>query len=1448
VQTWLAKRLTNSLSEKLHTRVDVAGVDFEFVKTLVLEDVFVGDRHGDTVVYAHKLKLDIGFFGLSDHWLVIDDLSLVSAKVKLKKYNGEHDMAYTFLLDAFSKPAAKDTIKITGTPWRVTLNTINLTNIEFVYDFKQNTDTGYGMNYRNIRASGVNARFSDIHAHGDTLHANLEYLSLREKSGFILKSMSADVELSSRSAEFKKLRVLTPQSEVNTYLLFTYRDPADLEEFVDSVGLKAVFSPSVVEMADIAYFAGALKGMQKKLNLKGGTVNGKINNLKGKDIDKTYIVFKAKEVNTNKHDLEEMPIPPFDKGTRLRLPDNFAMLGGIHFHGTWEGFFSEFVAYGEFRTAIGSISSDISLRTNSDKKISYSGKLAVKDFNVGRFFSIPGIGKLSMTGDLVGSDISNANSVISLKNGVAQYLQLNDYTYKNIKFDGDFSRKELKGGLSVEDENINLRYNGLIDFKGKKPVFDFSAQVANANLTALHFYNASKPAVLSARLDVNVAGDNIDNLLGTMRFSQIEFIKDKNKVVLPELTIASHENAEGKVIALNSDFVEAAVSGRFTLMDLNVYMRKMLSEYLPAYFNESPDKGKKKKAMTPEDFEFHVVLKNTAMISTLFFPDFTAAKNTRISGSVNSGSGKLKLDASSKVLGIYGRRFNDWSLHADNTKPGELELSMLSSRILFNDSVGIDHFAVYTIEQKDSIRLQIGWQNNTAKQYSGSIVAGVRIGGPRSMTLGIQKAEVFIEDSLWRQNGGNKVSFDSSRIGFENFGFTNKLQTFSLNGVISKDKNDFLDVLIKHLNLANINAVAGGGLNLKGMLDSKTTLSSLYQNPVFTSSSTFSGLMVNNDSIGNGQLESVWDSRKEAIYLHGSFEHALLPEVLFSGYYYPTHETDNLDFQLSVNQLNLSIFKPYVKDYCRNFEGHFSGNLTLKGTLKQPAFFGTITVDGDKITFNYLNTNYTFKGQVITLDEKSFVMSDFVILDEYGNKATVKNGRLEHDHFRNFVLNYPIETNKFMCLNTTEADNPDYYGTAFASGPVLISGTVDNLNIDANVKTERINDKRNNRVKYTNIFIPLENTQEVSKNNFISFVKKDSSKTKTTYKVDMNGLSVNFNLEVTPDANVQMIFDQKVGDVIKAKGSGNIQMQVNTLGKFSMYGDYSIESGEYLFTLKNLINKKFKIDRGGTISWSGDPKDATINLRAVYQVRASLKPVVQTDTSGRRYPVNCIMGLSGNLLQPNINFEIDVPTVDETTQQEVKRTVNNEQEVNRQVLALLVLNNFVPPLGFEAQNSGASAVNTTTSELLSNQLSNWLSQISNDFDLRVKYRPGDLVNREEMELALSTQVLNDRLTVDGSVMSGGNNPRSSNTASVVGDVNVEYKLTKNGKLRMKAYNKTNDNTVLNADAPYSQGLGLAYKEEFNSLDELVKRYREKMKRLFGKAPENDLVPVPKLQK
>ncbi|MCX6295944.1 MAG: translocation/assembly module TamB domain-containing protein, partial [Bacteroidetes bacterium] len=442
---------------------------------------------------------------------------------------------------------------------------------------------------------------------------------------------------------------------------------------------------------------------------------------------------------------------------------------------------------------------------------------------------------------------------------------------------------------------------------------------------------------------------------------------------------------------------------------------------------------------------------------------------------------------------------------------------------------------------------------------------------------------------------------------------------------------------------------------------------------------------------------------------------------------------------------------------------------------------------------------------------------------------------------------------------TTEADNSLYYGQAFVTGVVNIFGFVNNeIFIDANVKTEKVtsidkSDKVNilSKTELTKFYIPLGGTSEVSQNDFITFIKKDSSlKVNDSYKVSLGGLVLNFDLDMTPDAEVQLIFDQKVGDVIKARGRGNLNLKIEK-GEFKMYGDYLIENGDYLFTLQNIINKKFDLKKGGTIKWSGIPYKADLNISAVYKARAPIKIFFPEDSTNtaykKRYPVDVGMNMTGDLLSPAIGFDIGLPTVDASTRQTILSYINNDAEVNRQVFSLLILNSFVIP--YQLSNNGGGGPNVAnagfanTSEMLSNQLSNMLSKISNDFDIGVNYRPGvTSISKDELEVALSTQLFNDKLSVEGNI---GNNTNSQNANNLVGDVNVDYKITDDGKVRVKAFNKANDNSQTTSNGAYTQGVGIFYREEFNTIGELYKQYLQTIKgwKGSGKKKEEETTPL-----
>jgi len=462
---------------------------------------------------------------------------------------------------------------------------------------------------------------------------------------------------------------------------------------------------------------------------------------------------------------------------------------------------------------------------------------------------------------------------------------------------------------------------------------------------------------------------------------------------------------------------------------------------------------------------------------------------------------------------------------------------------------------------------------------------------------------------------------------------------------------------------------------------------------------------------------------------------------------------------------------------------------------------------------------------------------DNVTIEDNYNDVAIANGTFLHKWFKNWNFDISLDANKFLFLNTTTADNNLYNGKVFASGLASIGhdSYTDKTTLDINIKTE----------KGTIFNIPMNDNVDVEENNFVEFVNKDTNQFTINQKknVDLTDIEMNFDLEINENARVKLIFDDQIGDVMQSTGNGNLRLNINTLGDFKIFGNYKIKDGDYLFTLQNVINKRFDLDEGGVISWNGDPYTATINLTATYRLRARLYDLLASiDSSAiykKRIPVDLNLTMKNALLNPDISFDIDLPTADEATRSKVKSILyvsseeENIQELNKQVFSLLVLNRFLPPPNQKSAYASANVGATTSSELISNQLSNWLSKISNNFDIGVNYHPGDQLSNQELELALSTQIFNDRLTIDsnfGFSKKDNISNQAQNSNNLIGDVTIEYKISKSGKFRVKAFNVSNQYSFDQINSPYTQGLGLFYKEEYDSWGELYKNFRNMLQK------------------
>jgi len=637
-----------------------------------------------------------------------------------------------------------------------------------------------------------------------------------------------------------------------------------------------------------------------------------------------------------------------------------------------------------------------------------------------------------------------------------------------------------------------------------------------------------------------------------------------------------------------------------------------------------------------------------------------------------------------------------------------------------------------------------------------------------------------------------------------------------------------MEMQFRRFDLKHINQVSKVyGLVLEGVLEGNATLSDIYNNPLFLANLNVGELKINDELLGETSVSTRWINSEKKIHLEAESMRGTLKTIEVDGDYTPSDQ--KIDFSIGLDKLRLNIIQPYLASQISNISGIASGKLKLTGTIRQPELDGNISMQKTSFKINYLQTTYTFSDD-ISIRNNQISFRNFEIFDKEGKKA-VLDGTCTSSYLRHFVFDLRLEAKDFYFLNTSEKDNGTYYGTAIASGVLNLKGTRSDLKLNISAVSR----------KNTQLFIPLYTGKSISENTLIEFITSDSLGTgyvnEPLAAKNAIGLDMVFDMEMTPDAEVQIIFDPKVGDKLRGNGSGSIKLLFNKEGDFKMLGDYVFESGDYLFTLQNIINKKLQLQRGGTITWNGNPTNAIIDMRAIYSTKASPYILVPDGPEylKKRLPVECQLIMTGNLMNPDISFEIVMPTAEEETRNFVNNAINTEEELTKQFLSLLVINNFSSTqtgsgASIMTGSTGAVTAGVTTSELLSNQLSNWLSQISSDFDIGVNYRPGDEISTNQVEVALSTQILDDRVTihtnVDVSGQNGQGTAQGTNTNSIAGEFDVEVKLTDDGKLRVKAFNHSNDDRLYKT-SPYTQGVGFVFGEDFNRFFELRKRQHPK---------------------
>ncbi len=1581
VQNKLVKYYTEVLSEDLQTDVSIKKVDIEFFDKLVLEEVYIEDQKGDTLLYSQEIKADFktSFIELFSKELVVDNIYLTNAQFSLVRDSAEQHNRLQFLIDYFKsdKKKKKKSSSSASKPFLLDVNGVYLNNVHFEKDdnvsgqlFSVFVDEGViqmqkldlpndsihvnsvvlknpivkveekakfpsppspkveivvdkdstgatvevpidsskivepiilvvnhfemhngTFDYDHLRRSPVRTRPADVL---DFNHINVEQINididsfiykedvykgqvnkiaLKEKSGFVLNELSAnDAMVTEERMELNGMKLITPYSNIGDTLVMKYsRGFTDFKNFNDRVNMTGKFNNAEVAIRDIIVFAPNLernkffKQNENEVVKIDGQVLGRVNKLRGKNLTlqvagNTIIKgnFNTRDLSVRGEEFMDLKLERFNTTIQtLRLvvpgfnaPANFDKLGRLDFTGKFFGFFNDFSADGVLVSDLGRAEVDMGMNLKEGRALAkYEGKLALYDFDLKRWSGNDNFGSISFASEVkegVGLTLETVDAKLI---GTIQEFTFKDYTYNNLTLDGALKKNLFDGSLLSKDQNLDFVFNGKIDFEGEVPTFDFDASINRFDLQALNL--SKKPLTLIGDVGLDFKNFKISDIEGDGAFYNFKIINEVDTFNIDTLYTSLIHNQFGQdSFLVKSDVLELEMGGEFDVQEVPALFAQYLVRNFPE-FSERFNIKAKEKELAESQFDFFIRIPNSKNFTHLLDPKLDTLRYAIINGRMDNVLDSVKLEVEIPFLKYGNMKFDDVFLTYQGLRD-ESNILLDIYHTSINDNQDFEPLKLEGFLQRDTFNFDITSSNFTSV-FDDLNLRGKFFLVDEFFQVQFLPSNLVILQDQWDIVEDNYIRFGKGFVETQNF----DLQNFEKRIVIESVEGTGITMSVENFDLALINEWwIYDKLDFQGKFFVLLEAGNIYEMEDIFATAISDSLNINGDYFGELRLDVAMESINDQVDAFISIEDGD-KRLEGEGFVAPFSKkrkipyTQDFDFLFNMNEYPLSIVEYFIPNGISNTVGSMSfDGLRLYGKLGAPKIGGEAFISNMGVTIDYLQTRYTApSGTLKVNNEFLFDASDNVIYDSLGNTATITGG-IRHTNLKKLRLDVGMQSDEFIFLDTKKEDNDLYYGYGIGKGEVDFSGSFQKTDITVNATTG----------KGSKLNIPVDYGNNASEVRFIKFIEMDSIglAEEDDKKVDFRGVEIDMNLEVTPEAEVWLIFDERAGDIIKGKGLGNVQLQVFRNGDIKMYGDYEIEEGQYLFTLlNNLVNKPFTVKKGGTIRWEGDPFGAIIDLEAEYLDlnTAPYNFIVEylnveedkTDAKART-AVDLTMHLKGPMLQPEINFDISFPdlagNIKNFTDSKLRLVRQDQNELNRQVFGLLVLKGFLPN-----QNTGASGtniiggINNTVSELLTNKLSIYLTEILSEVftdvgfisgvDFKVNYNfysDSDATNPEvqlygsEIELGTKFDFFNDRVSLDvaGSYIDQGGQYFS-------GDLAIEFIITKNRRIKLRLY-RVSDQTIQGRRD--RSGLGLSYRREFDTFQEFLKGAKKSAKKLI----------------
>jgi len=1438
VQTKLAQRVTAILSEKLGNHISVGDIRVSWLNGVILHDLLITDVHSDTILAVPELIARMNLLAITSRNIILREVELNRADIRFAMDPEIDAINIKFIIDRLkSKDTAENKQK-----WIFSINNIELNDC--LFSFKNESkpfDRPFGMDYADLEVTKLNLAASDFRPANDSTGGivfRIRRLSCVEKCGLDLKLLSADFAVNRNNLSFKNLYIVSSLSEIEvndaSFRFDSFQDFSD-GNFSSKVLMNIDICSAKVAFCDLSHFVPYFDNFAEQATVSG-KITGTVENLKGGKIDihfgektrifgdydlkglpnirSTLIYANFAELTTCPQDIELIHLPSSSNG-HVNLSEAIHRITNIRYKGNFSGFFDDFVAYGVFTTNLGKLSTDIAIRpmmsSETDTTFTFRGSLKTERFQLGKLLTQPAIGEITMSGMVEGL-ASGKGSVFAQLEGQIASIDLKDYTYCNIAINGAINDWTYDGQLSIDEPNIKMDFSGKVDFTETIPAFDFFANVEHARLHELKLVEKDTSSFVAFNITAAFSGNNIDNLSGELELKNSLFRRNSREIEINNLLLFSKAIRDTNSFILRSDILDARIRGQYQFLKLPESFFSLMKNFAPAWIPASfnPD------SLSNNNFRFDLQFKETQALTNFFMNEFHVARGTNIEGVYNPAHRDFNFQLYAPSMKLDGKQWQGFYANGcveDSTYV--VESGCASFRI--NKNMSFEHLSLIAKARGDSVGLDINWNNRDSILNKGSLNSKIFFLKKPRQTIPMtyifsSPGEIVTSGDVWTLTHQG-IAIDTASVKIDGFRATRGGQEILVSGIVSHREEDQLKISVKNLNLSVINSsMQFNKLMFGGIANGTASLSNLYRVPVFVSDIHVDDFSLNDCSFGSTDLNASWNSVNRSVKVEIESILNDLHTLNIDGNYFISDKA--LDFDVSVEEVSVNILKPYLNNIFTDMEGMLSSKLKLTGVITNPLLNGSIDMQHGALTLDYTKTRYRFSG-VTTVADNKILFKNIDLFDRNSNSCKITDGFIFFDRLKEISYDLQFKANNLEVLNTVSRDNNLFYGNAFASGDLHIRGTPRDMLLDITVRSER----------NTRFNIPLSSSDEIAKTSFITFVDhtpraqrrsleflRKSSASDSRVPVPDLKFAVKINLELTPDALTALIFDATIGDIMQARGKGNLILDIAN-NRFDMTGTYTIEEGEYLFTLRNAISKHFAIKKGGLITWNGNPTGTLHNIEAVYNVRPSLSDLMNDENLRRSVLVECILNINGELTDPVITFDLDIPNAEQEVRSFLNAVTGSDEEKRQQFIFLLIANRFyIDPN--QMGNSGSSGIGletmgwSTASEFVTSQLSYMLSQWGN-FDIDITARPGTY----GFDLITDQWNFHYNYNYDGAM--------DNTESNFGGEFIFEWKPKKSNKLRFKVFNRAN--AVYLSQNSYTQGVGVFFREEFNKWSDLLKR-------------------------